>query len=410
MWDFAWGVFIMASYADGRLTALKVKTVSKPGRYGDGNGLYLIVDKSGAKRWMLRTTVQGRRRDMGLGSARLVTLAMARKAAIEYRYIAREGGDPIAVRRQRRRVAITFAEAAATLHGELIPSWKNDKHAAQWINTLKGYAFPVFGNRPVNQITSGDVLKALSPIWLKKPETARRLRQRIRAVFDWAKAMGLYTGDNPVDGVAKALPKQKAIPNHHAALPYAEVGQFIQRLQSSDCDASAKLAFEFLILTAARTSEVLKARWTEMDLDQAIWTVPATRMKAGREHRVPLSPRALAILHEAKALNAGSVYVFPARNTGALSNMTLLMTMRRMGLEATVHGFRSAFRDWAAERTNFPREVCERALAHTIQNKAEAAYQRGDLIDKRRKLMDAWVRYVGAENSDILAFPNSASA
>ncbi len=399
-----------AGYTDGRLTVLKVKTVKEPGRYGDGNGLYLMVTKSGAKHWVLRTFIQGRRRDMGLGGARLVSLAMARQAAVEHRYIAREGGDPIALRRQRRRVAMSFEEAATSVHRELAPSWKNEKHCAQWINSLREYAFPVFGARPVNQVTSADVLQALSPIWLQKPETARRLRQRIKVVFDWAKAMGLYAGDNPVDGVAKALPKQKSVENHHAAVPYGQVRETISAINSGDSEASVKLAFEFLILTASRTSEVLNAEWSEVDFANEVWTIPANRMKANREHRVPLSRRALEILAQVSLLKGSSVFVFPSRNGEALSNMALLMTLRRLGVDATVHGFRSSFRDWAAEQTNFAREVCERALAHTIKNKAEAAYQRGDLIDKRRKLMDAWARYVGADKGDIVAFPNSASA
>jgi integrase len=392
------------AYSNGRLTALKIRKLTAPGRYGDGNGLYLVVDRSGAKRWVLRTVVQGRRRDMGLGGARLVSLAGARKAAMEYRFIARDGGDPFAMRRRSRNVAMTFAQAAKRVHAENAASWKNEKHRAQWINTLKSYAFPVIGARPVNQIAPSDILKVLTPIWLTKPETARRLRQRIRAVFDWAKAMGLYEGDNPVDGVAKALPKQTAKPKHHAAVAYAKVPSFIAQLRDYDSEASAKLALEFLTLTASRTSEVLRARWDEFDIANAVWTVPPERMKAGREHRIPLSARALAILREARRIGDGSEFVFPASSRKPLSNMALLMTLRRMGVEATVHGFRSAFRDWAAERTNFPREVCERALAHTITNKAEAAYQCGDLLDKRRTLMDAWSAFAGSIDAKVLPF------
>lgn len=232
----------------------------------------------------------------------------------------------------------------------------------------------------------------------------------MRAVFDWAKAMGHYEGDNPVDGVIKVMPKQPARQKHHAAVPYAEAPAFVCAMREGDSDAATKLAFEFLILTAARTGEVLGACWDEIDLEDAVWTVPADRMKAGRAHRVPLSDRALEILKKAAEHRDGAECVFAGKQGRPLSNMALLMTLRRMGVAATVHGFRSAFRDWAAERTNFPREVCERALAHTIKNKSEAAYRRGDMLDKRRKLMDAWSRFVRSDKAAIIPFKHSAHA
>ena len=382
-------------HPDRALTAVRVNAAKVPGRYADGNGLYLVVEQTGGKRWLLRTVVQGKRRDIGLGGLSLVTLAEARAKAIEYRKIARDGGDPVAERKAAKAVVPTFAEAAERVHADREASWKNEKHAAQWINTLRTYAFPHLGERPVNTLATPDVLRVLSPIWLAKPETARRVRQRIETVLDWAKAAGYRTGDNPVEGVARGLPRQAEREKHHAALPYAEVPAFVARLRSSDQGMIARLAFEFLILTAARTGEVLGARWSEIDETQALWTIPAERMKAAREHRVPLGKRAMSILREAEPLAAGSDYLFPGRSTAKpMSNMILLMALRRMNLKITAHGFRSAFRDWAAETTNIPREVAEMALAHAVENKVEAAYRRGDLLTKRRELMQQWSDYV----------------
>ncbi|QGZ93427.1 tyrosine-type recombinase/integrase [Terricaulis silvestris] len=385
------------------LTPLRTRSLKLAGRYADGNGLYLVVDSSGAKRWLLRTVVQGRRRDIGLGGLRLVTLAEAREAARTYRKIARDGGDPLAERRKARQTAPTFTEAARAVHKQHAPAWRNPKHGDQWINSLTDYAFPIIGAMRVDQITAPDVLRVLSPIWLAKAETARRVRQRMRSVFDWAKASGHRSGDNPVDGVARGLPKQPDRQRHHAALPYAEIARFIRSLRASTVGEPAKLAFELLILTATRTSETLNAGWTEFDLDERIWTIPPERMKAGRAHRIPLSPRAVEILARAKELAGDSTLVFPGRKRETpMSNMVFLTTLRRMDLEVTAHGFRSGFRDWAAERTNFAREVCEMALAHTIRDKAEAAYRRGDLLDKRRQLMSAWAAYATAKSADIV--------
>jgi integrase len=376
------------------LSAVQARTLREPGRYADGNGLYLEVDASGAKRWTLRIVIQGRRRDVGLGSTSLVSLAEAREKALTLRKIAREGGDPVAERRKSIRVVPTFAEAAWKVHAGHKASWKNKKHAQQWINTLQRYVIPVLGELRIDQIDSPEVLKILAPIWLTKPETARRVRQRIGTVLDWAKAAGFRSGDNPVEGVTKGLPKQSDRANHHTALPYSEVPGFIERLRGSGNAEMVRLAFEFLILTAARTNEVLSATWDEIDLAQGLWTIPPKRMKAGREHRVPLSTHCLKILTRAKKLGSGSNYLFPGSPVRPLSNMSLLMVLRRMQLDATTHGFRSAFRDWAAEQTNYPREVCEMALAHTISDRVEAAYRRSDLLEKRRELMQDWSRYV----------------
>jgi integrase len=383
-------------HPDRALTAVQVKQAKLPGRHADGNGLYLLVEPTGAKRWVLRTIVHGRRRDIGLGSARLVSLAEAREKATIYRKTARAGGDPIAEHRKPQSVVPTFEQAARLVHAQHSGAWRNPKHRAQWLNTLAQCAFPVFGDRRVDQIDAADVLRALSPIWLTKPETARRVRQRVRAVFDWAKAAGHRAGDNPVDGIARALPRQNGLPGHFAAMPYAEVPNFLRALRESGMGETARLAFEFLVLTAARTGEVLGARWEEIDWDAALWTVPAARTKTRREHRVPLAARAVEIVSRARQLSADSDFVFPGRSIRKpLSNMVFLKALERMGLDVTAHGFRSTFRDWAAERTRFPSEVAEMALAHAIKNKAEAAYRRGDLLEKRRVLMQAWASYIG---------------
>ncbi len=386
-----------------RLNDKSVKAAS-PGYHADGNGLYLVVDESGARRWALRTTIRGKRRELGLGGYPLVPLSDARQEALEMRRVARKGEDPIAERHKRRKSVPTFAEAAHKVHADKMKAWRNGKHAAQWINTLEQYAFPTIGNRPLHEIDTPDILNVLSPIWLEKPETARRVRQRIASVMSWAKAAGHRSGENPVDGVAEGLPKHKTVQKHFAALPYAEVPQFISDLGGTDVGLSARLAFEFLILTAGRTNEVLGAQRKE--IDKAIWTVPAERMKGERKHRVPLSDRCLEIIIEAEAISDGGPFLFPGAITGKpLSNMVFLMTLRRMGIEVTAHGFRSAFRDWSAERTHFPHQVCEMALAHTIKDKAEAAYRRGDMIDKRRELMAAWAAFVTSDGADVIPLP-----
>jgi integrase len=405
MWDEMGGAMKpTGSHPDRALTAVRVRNTTKPGRYADGNGLYLLVDQNGAKRWLLRTVVQGRRRDMGLGSVSLISLTEAREKAQEYRRAARQGGDPIEARRQAQAVAPTFEEAARRVHEAHAAGWKNPKHAAQWINTLQQYVFPHIGGKQVDKVTTADVLRALSPIWLTKPETARRVRQRVAAVLDWAKAAGFRTGDNPVEGVGKGLPRQNDKAQHHAALAYADVPAFVGRLREAEAGETVRAAFEFLILTAARTGEVIAAQWSEFDLAAKLWTVPAERMKAGREHRVPLSDRVVELIAVLRAQGVQSAYVFPgAKIDRPISNMAFLMLLRRMGETVTAHGFRSAFRDWSAERTNFSREVCEMALAHTVKDKVEAAYRRGDLLEKRRQLMAAWADHVVRPEGEVVA-------
>jgi len=382
-------------HPDKALTAVRVRSLKESGRYADGNGLYLVVAPSGAKRWLLRTVVHGRRRDIGLGSQKLVSLADARDMAFEYRKLARSGGDPLAERRKARSIVPSFENAARKVHAEHSLSWKNSKHAAQWIQTLEQYVFPIFGARRVDQIGTPEVLNALSQIWLTKPETARRVRQRIGTVLDWAKAAGHRTGDNPIGGISKGLPKQPKQDKHHAAIPYRELPGFVEEVRGSDANESTRLALEFLILTATRTSEVLRANWAEVDTERQTWTIPAKRMKVGRDFRVPLSPSCMHILSRAREIFDGGRYIFPGRSkTQSLSNMAFLMTIRRMGYAFTTHGFRSTFRDWAAERTNFSREVCEMALSHAVRDKVEAAYLRGDIFEKRRELMRMWAAFV----------------
>lgn len=382
------------------LNAVKIRN-AKPGKYADGNGLYLTVDESGAKRWTLRTVIKGKRHEMGLGGLSLVTLAEAREEAIRLRKIARKGGDPLAERRQERRIVPTFEEAAREAHGARAVAFK-ERHSKRWLSTLEVYAFPIFGNRPIDGVEPSDILKALSPIWIAKPETARRVKQRIKTVFHYAKAQGWRSGENPVDGISEALPTHNGIKvQHHAALPYADIAAFVEELRGANVSQSIKLALEFLILTVTRTSEVLLAKWNEIDTGTKTWTIPAKRMKAKMEHKIPLSLRSLEILRAAKELFTGGEYIFPGRSVGRpLSSMAFLMAIRRMNRAGiTAHGFRSSFRDWAEEKTSFPNSVIEAALAHTIKNKTEAAYLRTTLFDKRRRLMESWANFATAKPS-----------
>lgn len=387
-----------SSHPVNALTAVGIRNIKAPGRYCDGNGLYLVVDPSGAKRWVLRTVVRGRRTDLGLGSTRLVSLAEARDQATALRKQARSGEDPVAARRKARRVIPTFAEAARAVHTERVPTFRNPKHAAQWLQTLNTYVFPFFGEHRVDRIESGDVLKALSPIWLAKPETARRVKQRIETVLDWAKAHGFTSGDNPAANVGEVLPRHSDSKQHFAAMPYQEVPEFLARLAQSSVPEATRLGLELLILTALRTKEVRLGEWAEVDWDAQTWTIPPARQlkkKRPTPHVVPLSPRCLEILRRLQQLALGSPLMFPGKRPGkAISDMTFLMALRRLGLDVTGHGFRSSFRDWASEETNHRSEVVEKSLAHEIPNKVEAAYRRGDLLAKRRALMCDWADYV----------------
>ncbi len=381
-------------HPDKKLSPAFVHKTTKPGRYADGNGLYLKIDPSGARRWEQRIVIQGRQRTLGLGGVQLVTLAEAREKALANRKIARAGGDPMD---HRRQVNIPTFEAAAADVIELHrPSWRNAKHAAQWDSTLRTYVYPRLGKRRVSDIDTAEILNVLTPIWHKKAETARRVRQRISTVMKWAVAKG-FRQDNPCgDVLSAALPNNRDNGKRHLpALPHGEVGGAIQAVRASGTGAVVKLAFEFLILTGARSGEIRHMTWSEVDMDAAIWTVPAERMKAGREHRVPLSTRAMEILGEARQLKGGGGLVFPGAQPGRpFPEATLPNLMKDLSLNGVPHGFRSSFRDWAAECTNTPHAVMEAALAHTIRNKAEAAYARSDLFERRRNLMEQWAEYL----------------
>jgi integrase len=376
----------------GKLTARKVET-AKPGKYGDGGGLQLAVAPTGAKKWVLRFLWQGNAREMGLGSYPEVGLAEAREKAIAGRRLARSGVDPIAERKQDRRVP-TFGKLADEVVTEQSKGFRNDKHRAQWKITLETYAAPL-RVKAVDAITTEDVLGVLKPIWTTKTETASRLRGRIERVLNAAKAKGHRSGENPAawrGHLENLLPKrQKLTRGHHAALPYADVPAFVAKLRTRK--AVAALALEFAILTAARSGEVLGARGPEIDFDARVWTIPAKRMKSGREHRVPLSESALAILEKFGEARV-SEFIFPGQGAGRpLSEMVLRRMLRRDADVVTVHGFRSSFRDWAGNETHFPRELAEAALAHVVGDKAEQAYRRSDALEKRRALMEAWAQW-----------------
>ena len=396
----------------GRLSSLTVKHARKPGMLADGNGLYLQVTRANARSWIFRYYRNGKSREMGLGSLNAVSLADARLKAAACRGLLADGIDPIAARdaeRAQRALedarAITFdqcAEAFITAHSA---AWKNQKHVAQWKATLRTYVSPVFGSLPVQVVDVALVMKVLEPIWTTKPETAARIRGRIESVLNWAKARGYRTGENPAlwkGHLSNLLPAHSKIAKvkHHAALPYDQTSQFIDALRRQDGIAS--LALEFAILTAARTGEIIGARWAEIDLEAKVWTVPASRMKNGREHRVPLSVEALAVLTKVSQ-GEPEEFVFAGRKKRPLSNMAFLMLLRRMGHDKlTGHGFRSTFRDWAAERTNFQAEIAEAALGHVVGNKVEAAYRRGDFFEKRRRLMEAWAQFATTAPSDAV--------
>ena len=377
----------------GGLTARKVVT-AKPGKYSDGGNLYLIVSPSGSRKWVLRFTWRGRAKEMGLGSAATVSLADAREKAATARRKIAQGLNPIDERKRTSGVP-TFGEMADQVREALSAGFRNEKHKAQWKSTLATYAAPL-RDKPVDTITTDDVLAILKPIWTTKPETASRVRGRIEKVLDAAKAKGFREGENPArwrGHLDHLLPRpSKLARGHHAAMPYDEVAAFVADLRGRE--ALAALALELCILTAARSGEILGMRWDEIDLDKKIWTVPAHRMKAGREHRVPLSQRATAILVRLSEGRSGD-FVFPGqRRDKPLSNMAMEMMLRRMKIEnATVHGFRSSFRDWAGNETGYPRELIETALAHVIGDKAEQAYRRSDALEKRRDLMEAWAGY-----------------
>ena len=378
----------------GKLTAMGVKNLTAPGRYSDGEGLILKLAGKGRGSWIVRVQANGKRRDIGLGSLAELPLADAREAARAIRKEMKAGVDILAEREKEALVIPTFRAAARLVHEEHKAAWKNGKHQAQWIITLETYVFPTLGDKLVSEIEGPAIRDALAPIWLTKPETARRVRQRIGSVLDWACAKGFRETEAPMRSVIRGLPRQPKKQGHFAAMPYPALPAFVAWLHERS--SVGRLALEFLILNASRSGEVRGARWSEIDLQQRLWTIPAERMKAGTVHVVPLSEAALDVLSRAKAFRSPvSDLVFPGQNPRRqLSDMTLLKILRDKGDEYTVHGFRSSFRDWAAEKTNYPGEVAEAALAHTIANKVEAAYRRTDYLDKRKPLMADWSMFV----------------
>lgn len=404
-----------------RLSAIKVTKLKEPGRYSDGHGLYLQVSKWGTKAWVFRFMKNGRARHMGLGPLHTLTLQEARERARKARQALLEGIDPIeertSVRLTERAEAakrLAFKEAAEKYIAAHRAGWKNAKHADQWESTLSTYAYPIIGNLSVANIDTAHVLRIIEPIWGTKTETASRVRGRVESVLDWATARKFRQGENPArwrGHLDKLLPARSKVQKveHHPAMPYADVGAFIHEVRAGS-SISAQ-ALEFTILTACRTAEVTGARWDEFDFVHKVWRVPGVRTKSGREHRVPLPSRALAILKEVPRIKDNPFVFHGAREGQHLSNMAMLELLReRRGDKFTVHGFRSSFRDWAAEQTNFPREIAEAALAHVLGDKTEAAYQRGDLLEKRRRLMDAWTRYVSAptRSSNVRAIGGAA--
>jgi integrase len=398
-----------------RLKALTVeRSLKKPGMYCDGGGLWLCVSSSSAASWVFRYQLHGSPHEMGLGSARDITLQEARTAAAAARKIKAMGSDPLhereriaAERRAEAAKAITFRQSAEKYIESHRAGWKNAKHAAQWGATLATYAYPTIGALPVAAVDVALVHKMLEPIWTKKSETASRLRGRIESILDWATTRGYRTGENParwrghLENLFPAKSKVRQV-KHHAALPYPELPAFMAQLEQQSGEGAR--ALRFTILTAARTSEVLGAKWPEMDLRARVWTVPAERMKAKRQHRVPLSAAAVELLEE---IGCGTGFAFAGATKGKpLSNMAMLATLRRMRRDdLTAHGFRSSFRDWAAEQTSFPSEVAEAALAHVVGDKVEAAYRRGDLFEKRKAMMEAWGRYCTTQEQSADVVP-----
>ncbi len=383
-----------------KLSPQGVKSLTSPGRHSDGGGLYLSIDASGRRRWVFMYTSNGRRVELGLGSTSTRSLKEAREEAASLRAHVVRGLDPRA-ERSKSTTKPTFGEFADEYVEAMRPSWRNAKHAAQWSMTLTEYAKPL-RRLPIDAVTTEEILRALRPIWKRTPETAERLRGRIENVLSSAKAKGLREGENPATWkghLDQLLPKrQRLTRGHHAALPFNDVAELFGNLSTKS--ATAARALQFLILTASRSGEVLGATWSEVDLDRGLWVVPASRMKAGKEHRVPLSEAALNVLRSVDVGLRPDDHLFWGKSPDRpLSNMAMSMLLRRMVPNVTVHGFRSSFRDWAAEVSAFSHEVCEMALAHTIPNKAEAAYRRGDLLEKRRELMEAWADYCGSKGA-----------
>jgi integrase len=404
------------SMARDRLKAVQIQRMTEPGRYHDGGGLYLQISPTGTKSWVFRFRLHGKLRDMGLGSVPDFSLAEARARAQQQRQLVSDKIDPVEQRntrsaeaRRKQATEVSFEDCARDYHEREKGQWKNEKHRAQWLNTLAAYVFPLIGGRKLHTLTKEDVVRVLKPIWQEKPETASRVKQRIRAVLDWAAAADLHPGyeHGMWTSVSKLLGTQLVDPDsHHAAAPYAEVGSIIAAAKSSKSSDIVKLAFEFTVLTAARSGETRGAHWTEFDEDGKLWIIPAGRMKAGKEHRVPLTERCLAILKEARQITGRTTLAFcnPATKTDAGQQKpfsdAVFTSLLHKGLEVayTMHGFRSSFRDWGGEQTNHARELLEISLAHLPGDQTEQAYWRKDRLEKRRQLMEDWAQYAGVRH------------
>ena len=378
------------------LSATRAKALTDPGRYSDGGGLHLYISKAGRKSWVQRVTIDRRRRDIGLGAFPSVSLAQAREKAAGNRAAVAEGRDPLA--KKHSPAMPTFREAARAVHEANKPRWRNGRHIAGWMQTLERHAMPTLGNTPLDQIDRGDVLQVLTPIWTSRPETARRVRQRMRTVFFWAMAHDFMKTNPAGEAIDGALPPMPKVKEHLRALPYQEVGVALGAVQSSQASVSAKLCFRFLVLTAARSGEARGATWDEIDLEGKEWRIPSQRMKAGIDHRVPLSKPALDLLRDASALRDATGLVFPSplKVGSPMSDMTLTKVLRSVGLaeRATIHGFRSSFKNWTLEQTDTPWAVSEAALAHSLGNATEQAYARSDLFERRRALMQLWADFL----------------
>ncbi len=390
----------------GRLTVAMVRALAKPGRYGDGRGstLYLVIAPGGSRSWVQRVTINGKRRDIGLGGWPLTSLKEARERAFANRKLARDGGDPLAAKRRAR--VPTFEQAAARTFEANRARWRGTKTAANWAGSMARYAYPVFGDRHVDQIGREDVLRVLSPIWSSKHALAVKVRGRVRAVLSWCQAHGYVEHNAAGEGIDGALPKMAAVKAHHRALDYREVADALDTIEASTAGLSARACLRFVVLTACRSGEARGASWDEIDLDAREWRIPAARMKGGAEHRVPLSDAAVAVLEAVELLRrpSGLLFPSPSRPGKSLSDMTLTKVLRGCGLaeRTTVHGLRSTFRTWASERTSVPHAVMEMALAHQVGSAVERSYARSDLFEKRRGLMDTWAGYATGDCAKVV--------
>lgn len=385
-------------HAQNVLTAVFVRSAKGPAFYADGNGLYLKVDASGARRWVQRLVIQGSRRDIAIGPVSLVSLVEAREAAYDNKRMVRAGIDPRQAKKQAAAIP-TFKDATQKVYELHRPKWRNEKHAAQFLSTLETYAYPRMGNVRVSEVSSADVLAVMQPIWLDKPETARRVLQRVNRVLKWSIAQG-WRVDNPALSITEALPKHDASKQQHRkSLPYVKVADCLRVIQGSRAYPITKLAFESLVLTASRSGEVRLAEWPEIDLESAVWLIPAARMKMSRDHSIPLAPRMVEILEQARTFGDGSDLVFPSNRHGKpISDATLLKLVNTNGFDCHIHGFRASFRTWVQEQTNTPYEVAESALAHVKGDKTVEAYTRSDLFERRRQLMNEWAAYLSGKN------------